>query len=185
MDLSLFQTLNGLAGRWPLLDYLGIFLASWLPYVMALVLALCWFRPKSEKMHNRQAVLVALTSALFARLVIKTAIVMAYNRPRPFEVVAGAKKLIDHTKIHASFPSGHVVFFFALAMGVYFYNKKLGTLLFTGAALMGIARVYTGVHWPTDILAGALVGVLAAWPVRMVFTRIYKDRLVNIVSRLP
>lgn len=61
-----------------------------------------------------------------------------------------------------SFPSGHAAFYFALSMAVYLYNKKLGVILFVVSLIMGIARIYAGVHWPSDILGGIVVGVITA-----------------------
>ena len=64
---------------------------------------------------------------------------------------------------HCSFPSGHAAFFFALAMAVYFYNKKWGTWFFATAILITVARVIAGVHYPPDILGGAVIGIMVAY----------------------
>ena len=71
------------------------------------------------------------------------------------------KQLVSEN--HCSFPSGHAAFFFALAMAVYFFNKKWGLVFFSAAILMTIARVISGVHYPTDILGGAVIGVATAY----------------------
>ena len=64
-----------------------------------------------------------------------------------------------------SFPSGHAALFFAMAMVIYFYNKKWGLWFFGAAILMGLSRIIAGVHYPTDILGGAIIGTLTAWAV--------------------
>ncbi len=43
------------------------------------------------------------------------------------------------------------------------FDRKLGWWLFAGAALMGVARVVGGIHWPSDILGGAVIGIVTAW----------------------
>ena len=73
-----------------------------------------------------------------------------------------------------SFPSGHSTFFFALAATVYFYNKKWGWWFFLAAIIINISRVIAGVHYPSDILGGAIIGILVAY---FVFT------IVNRVNR--
>ncbi len=59
-----------------------------------------------------------------------------------------------------SFPSGHTSNAFACATAVFAYNRKVGTPVFIFAALMGFTRIYVGVHYCTDVLVGALVGVI-------------------------
>jgi len=101
-------------------------------------------------------VLVALVSAAVSRGIIATVIRFFYHHPRPFDVLA-VKQLVPESGY--SFPSGHAAFYFALSTGVCLYNKKLGAGFFIVSALMGIARIFAGIHWPADILGGALIGI--------------------------
>src|SRR6185295_18329038 len=130
-DLALFNAINGLAGHFFVLDSIGIFLANWLAYVLVLTL-LCFlfFYPKRR-------VLLPLGSAITAAYVVKPALLILYYRARPFEVLPYAHKLIDMPVLenYQSFPSGHALFFFALATAVYLYHKKWGIFFFTGAAI--------------------------------------------------
>ena len=87
-------------------------------------------------------------------------------RPRPF---------VTHTDLTAllvpedpwSFPSGHTLSSFAAASALYFFHHKTGFLAFLLAAAIAFSRLYASVHYPTDVLAGAVIGVLcgiiAAW----------------------
>jgi undecaprenyl-diphosphatase len=59
----------------------------------------------------------------------------------------------------SSFPSAHAAWFFALAMTVWYANRKWGWWYFALATVMGIARIYAGVHWPFDIIGGAVIGI--------------------------
>jgi undecaprenyl-diphosphatase len=63
----------------------------------------------------------------------------------------------------SSFPSDHAVLFFALSTGLLFVSKKLGTLaLFYSALFIAFPRMYLGLHYPTDIIAGAFIGIIIA-----------------------
>lgn len=155
MDLGIFQSINNFAARWPWLDQVAIFLASGVGYVLVAVLAGIWIIRKRE----RRMVIVSILSAAIARGVLVTIIRFLYHRPRPIPVDAVHQLVINDAW---AFPSGHASFFFALATGVFLYNKKLGLVFYASAALIGLARIFIGVHWPTDILVGAALGMLTA-----------------------
>jgi undecaprenyl-diphosphatase len=70
-----------------------------------------------------------------------------------------------------SFPSGHALFFFALATVVYMYNKKIGTVLYVAGLLMVCGRVAAGLHYPSDVVVGALLGTLSAYVIVKVVQR--------------
>ena len=82
-----------------------------------------------------------------------------YDSSRPF-ITLVFKPLID-LEISNSFPSGHASVFFALATAVFLFNKKWGYCFFVGAILIGLARIFVGVHWPLDIAGGLAVGILS------------------------
>ena len=180
MDLVLFGNINGLANRWPFLDWTGILLASQLQYLIVGFLLLIPFLPKWKTPENRSMVIVAIASALFSRFVITEAIRLFYHRPRPFLVLESTHKLINVTSgvnYLDSFPSGHSAFFFGLAAAVYFHNRKLGVFFLVTAFLIGAARVFTGVHWPSDIIGGVAVGFAGAWIINFLFTKARNSKL--------
>ena len=164
LDYYLFQQINGLAGHWAWLDYLGIYLAGYLQYplVGCFLIYLFLGEDKQEKLKNQLMVFGALAAALVARFVVATFLHYSFMRLRPF-VADIVNQLIIYDGAKSSFPSGHASFFFALAAVVYLYNKKLGVWFLIAAALISLARVYVGVHYPSDILAGAMIGILVGW----------------------
>lgn len=121
------------------------------------------FAAAHKKMLKKDHLMIlhAFAAAGVALVLVKL-INTLYNRPRPFEVVNNMHQLVFHQG-GSAFPSGHASVFFAIAMGVYFYRPKWSVLFFAGAALISISRVIAGVHWPLDVLGGALVGILSAW----------------------
>jgi undecaprenyl-diphosphatase len=159
MDLAIFHFLNGLAGHSA--DALIVFCAKYLAYVIgvAFVVMTVWPAPRW-----RMAIAGLVSAALAYGS--KYLILLIYMRPRPFVTLAGVRQLVDaRGEEYQSFPSGHALFFFALAMAVYRYDKKIGRWFFAGATVMSIARVAAGIHWPSDILAGALIGIAIAYGV--------------------
>lgn len=162
MDIYLFNLINQFAGKWLWLDTLGIYFAEYFEYLVALCLIL--FLLKFRKYWKM--VLQAIISALLARFVVVEFIRWLWSRPRPF-LENNVNLLLTHNK--AAFPSGHAAFFFALSFIIFLHNKKIGALFFIASLLICLARVFTGIHWPTDILAGAVIGILSAWLLYKIF----------------
>ena len=154
LDILIFQQINGLADKYPYLDALGVFLAEYFIYILGGV-ALLLFR------KNLQRAVWAILAVVLAKFGIAELIRLFWSRPRPF-VENNVNLLIEKTS-EPSFPSGHASASFALSYVVYHYNKKAGIFFFIASFLVSIARVFVGVHWPLDILGGAVVGVLAGW----------------------
>lgn len=153
MDYYFFQTINNLASKWKILDYFGIFCAEYLIFLMAIT-ALFLLLNIDNKKINTAKIFFAVAGSYILKIIIQ----LLYFRPRPFmshEVI----KLIDKSP-SASFPSGHTLVAFALAFSVYFYNKKLGAIFIFLAALVGLGRIYTGVHYPLDVVGGIFIAWL-------------------------
>jgi undecaprenyl-diphosphatase len=157
MDLLVFQLFHGLAGRSNFLDGAAVFFASFLSYL--LVAVALWFVFRQASRRSRIFVFVSLAlTALVSRGIITETIRFFYDRPRPFESLDLTPFFFDG---NPSFPSGHAAFFFALGFVIFSFNRKLGWWFLGLALLNSIARIFAGVHWPTDILGGIVVAALA------------------------
>lgn len=160
MDTQLFLLLNNLAGQSLLFDKVVVFLASYLAYILiALFLALLLISHYSRR-EKLQILLVAGVSTIIARFGITELIRFFYHRPRPFADLTVNQLL---TSNEWSFPSGHAAFFFALSTAVYLYNKKWGISFFIATILMTVSRVIAGIHYPSDVLVGAVIGATIAY----------------------
>ena len=183
MNKSLFLIINSWAGQNIWLDRFMIFSAEWLGYFLILLLITPWLLTyfiKNDRVSSwarsallkwsyyREMLVVAFGSAIISRFIFVNIIRYFYYHPRPFLVLSDTVQLTDHEMV-SSFPSGHASFYFALATGVYLYNKKAGYIYFVLAGFMGLARVFVGVHWPLDIMAGALLGILVSLGGRWVY----------------
>ena len=158
----MFELLNSLAGKSEWLDIIIIFGATLLPYLI-------YSAAFIFLMRSRKIILEVLVAVILSRFLITEIIRFFYNRPRPFQE-AFVYQLFSHDPGYA-FPSGHAAFFFALAAAIFLYHKGWGSLFFAAAFLISISRVIAGIHWPSDILAGALIGVVSAWVVHYFVNR--------------
>jgi len=157
IDHLLFQTINQFAFKWEWFDLVGVFFANYFVYFIVILLLLFLLRFKKYWVM----VIKAMVAALISRFIFTEIIRLIHPRLRPF-INGNINLLIDKVNQFA-FPSGHAAFCFAIATIIYFYNKKAGILFFVFASLVSIARIFVGVHWPLDILAGAVIGIFSGW----------------------
>ncbi len=168
IDQIIFQAINGLTHQWWAFDWLGIFFGDYLGYL--LVFAFVFLLIRQDGWRNRiYAFSLGALSVILARGIITEIIRFFYYRARPF-LSLQIQPLINHD-LTSSFPSGHAAAYFALALAVFYLNPKLGKWFLSAALLMGLSRIFTGVHWPSDVLVGALIGLGSALLVRKILPK--------------
>ncbi len=150
MDLWLFNEIHGQSGTdlmtvFQLITELGS-MRTWL-----IIIPLLWLGRKHE------AALTLLVALIVVFLVVNS-MKFAIDRPRPYEMMS----LVDlaRSSFDSSFPSGHTTNAFAGAVAVGLKWRKVLPWLLALATAIGFSRVYIGVHFPLDVVAGASIGIL-------------------------
>ncbi len=169
LDVAIFHFINGglasAAGDWfwPVVtDYDKI-----LAVRIVLVALWLWLVIKGGTRGRTTAFLVIVVlvcSDQLSSFVVKPMI----QRPRPCHIVDGVPAVSDvHLLVGCgggkSFPSSHAVNNFAVATLFAMFYRRLGYALFAWATVVALSRVFVGVHYPSDILGGAVIGSLVAW----------------------
>jgi undecaprenyl-diphosphatase len=164
-NLAVFNLIHGWSGHSIFSDVSAIFFAEYLPYFLVLGFLILVFRQSGAR---RKFYLFAegTLAIILARGIVAEVVGFFYTVARPF-VLLGFSPLIPESG--PSFPSGHMTWFFALATMVWFANRKWGIWYLALSAVMGVARIYAGVHWPLDVVCGAAIGILCAWFVHWLF----------------
>lgn len=163
MDTQIFYFFNNLAGLSPISDAIVIFFATYLPYFL-IVIFLAFVYLFLHSWRERIEILgISFLATLVSRGILTELIRTIYNRPRPFTALLLPPEHQLFTDPAWSFPSGHATFFFALATVVYLYHKRWGTWFFAAAVIVTVSRVIAGVHYPSDILGGAIIGIGIAY----------------------
>jgi undecaprenyl-diphosphatase len=158
MNQQFFNDIHNFSGRSAIFDGVGIFFANYLIYFLILgflFLVLAEKGPRRKLYWFGEGAL----ATLLARGIVTEVVRFFYHHPRPFAFYGFAPLV---TESGSSFPSGHMTFLFALATVVWYANRRWGILYFVLSFAVGVARIYVGVHWPLDILGGAVIGVLCA-----------------------
>ena len=144
--------------------------------VLIAVLWWFWFDPR-ETEKNRASILATLTATAVAILAARGLANLLPFRARPMNVEAlhfnlpfGMKP--GSIEDWSSFPSDHATMFFALVTGIFFLSRRMGVMSFFYVVIfVMLPRLYLGIHFPTDILAGTVLGVFLAWLAHMDFIR--------------
>ena len=92
---------------------------------------------------------------IFGNLLLKPLV----GRIRPYDITPNINMLVNALSDY-SFPSGHTLSSFAVATVILCFNKKIGIFAMIIATLIGFSRLYLYVHFPTDVLCGAILGIL-------------------------
>ncbi|MGG1556468.1 undecaprenyl-diphosphatase [Paenibacillus ferrarius] len=165
IDYHVFQAINQLGNNYSVLNPLMKILASKAEYVFYVGVVVYWFT-RQEK--HRRMVAQSLFSATIA-LAISGILGHFFYRDRPF-VTHAVLQLIPHSA-NASFPSDHATAAFVIATSIWIFSRRSGYIWFLLAASIAFSRIWTGVHYPSDIISGAVIGVLTALLVNQFFLR--------------
>ncbi len=178
-----------MAGRFDSVDDWMEFFAQDMIWLMLGIVVILWFTGKTS---NQKLAFFSGLSAALSLLLASWLVSPMANHPRPF--VGHTVHLLIRHAADPSFPSDHATLAFSLAFSVLFVKRRLGTLLLAMAVLVGISRIYVGVHYPGDILGAMLLSGIIAFAVRknrermdglsMIFIRLYR-KLTGKLKFLP
>lgn len=173
MDAAIVRWLNNGVGALPWMDdAIKVVVSDYFaPVALSLLLLGVWFGAKtavSRELHQRAA-LTAMLGVAFGNLAVQ--IIGAFTfRDRPY--LNDSLELLFYQPTDSSFPANPAVVGAAIAAGLWRADRRLGSIAFGITALWGVSRVYVGVSYPTDVLAGAAIGVGVVMAVTWVLRRI-------------
>ncbi len=136
----------------------------WLvPMWLAWLLLVIFGKKKGRILAVLILVLIALSDQTSSHL-IKPLV----GRVRPCNVLPDVRLLVGCSKA-GSFPSSHATNLFAVATLISYFHRKSKVVFFSIAFLVSFSRIYVGVHYPSDMLGGALFGIFCAWVIIVLF----------------
>jgi undecaprenyl-diphosphatase len=183
MEQNLFLALND-SPKHPLVDLCMAALSSWAVWwplvILAGVVLLLFGGFRGRALVVSAVLAVGINDGILCRT-LKSAV----QRPRPHEVLSGVRSIdlakatprilavtlplrIKTSSIEIpattgkSFPSSHAANCFAMATVCRLFYRRRGWIAFLPAALVAFSRMYVGVHWPLDVLAGSVIGIACA-----------------------
>jgi undecaprenyl-diphosphatase len=162
MDLSIYKSINGYAFDHHWFEQVMHFFATDGQYLFVAILAWLFLATGRWRVSNgREGVVAAGFSALIA-LGIGQLISHAWDRPRPYDAHPDSAHLFVARSHDPSFPSDHATASFAIAVAIFLRNRTAGSIALVLAVLVSVGRVAVGVHYPSDVVGGALLGTACA-----------------------
>jgi undecaprenyl-diphosphatase len=162
MNYHLFQLINAAAGQNDRIDDVFEWSAVWLIYVLGVVAAV----PLLGGLRQSRPAVVRVAAVLGVAFVTGQVVASVSSEVRPFQTHT-VHQLIPHDP-GPSLPSDHATAAFAVAFAVgAFLSWRWGAVLSVLAVVIGFARIWTGVHYPADVLVAALIAAAAVGVVQI------------------
>lgn len=183
MDWSLFHIINSAVATREWIEDPVTLLGGPAVALYAAAIVMLWFlaRPYGDPKW-KLACVSGLVAAAVA-MITNQSISHLWERPRPFAAHPALTHLLAAPSPDPSFPSDHAAVAFAIAFGVLAFSRRVGILFLAAATLISLSRIALGLHYPSDVAAGALVGWAAAL-LTVSLGGLWVARLVTVVSRV-
>ena len=170
LDIEIIRIINQFAQQYPFFDRVFSTIGGHLFRTVTLVALVwwAWFRPSKTVDTDRERLISTLLFCMVAIIIAKLMSVCLPFRVRPLAIPGLVSRLPASATLAwekmSSFPSDHAVLFFTLSTGLTFVSRPVGIFAYTFTILfVCLPRIYIGEHYPTDIIAGALVGIGVGW----------------------
>ncbi|RJS60894.1 undecaprenyl-diphosphatase [Bacillus sp. PK3_68] len=157
LNVDLFRFINDLGKHFTYLNPSMTFIAEYTVFILALSVTLFWFTRTED---NRMMIICGAFTLAVAEVFGKIAGKLHSNH-QPFAELENVNKLLGHA-VDNSFPSDHTILFFSFCMTFYLFKKRGRLLWILLATLVGLSRIWVGVHYPADVITGALLSIFTA-----------------------
>jgi undecaprenyl-diphosphatase len=162
LDVSIFRALNDFCGWSPALDRIVVHLEVLKGSLLMGTVGVLWYWPDRDMPRRRQTLLVTILALALSLVVNRVTSMLLPYRNRPmYSIGANAPTFEWHADLEhwSSFPSDNATYLFAIAASLWLISWRWGLFFGVFAAFAALARVFLGIHYPSDIVAGALIGV--------------------------
>lgn len=176
-DLLVINFLYDFVRGGEVLVRLVIFLAVYLPWLLGLVAILSILQKRSLSL------LYMFGATFFGSWVLSEILKYIIGRPRPYVLFTRIKPLFFVGDTLAM-PSVHTLVLSSIALFIFTFNRRLGLFLWILVLCVGLGRIASGVHWPSDVLMGLVLGtIFGLWPLFLPKINLFlKDLLIKTKS---
>ena len=187
-DYSILHGVNGVSRRSVLLDH-AINASTRLMFSNLLLVSLLWYVWFENEDGRRRAGIILGVVVTFAGGICSRFLQhLLHSHPRPLndpDLHFLLPYAVNPTALNRwfSFPSDHAVIWFGLAATLSLANRRIGRIAYALAIVFAVLRTYQGIHFPTDVIAGAMMGILFVELTRSVVDASAAQPLVRLTER--
>jgi undecaprenyl-diphosphatase len=179
MNENLFRLINDLGKQHTFYNPIFVFIAEYMGIFLALAVVTFWF---TRVKQNRIMIICSSITFVIAEIIGKLAGKIHSNN-QPFAELSNVNQLIEKA-VDNSFPSDHTILFFSFCMTFWLFRGGKGFFWILLAFLVGISRIWVGVHYPADIMVGAVISIISALLVfRVVPKMIMTQKLLGMYEK--
>ncbi len=179
MDYFILREINKFAGKNLFLDISGLIVADYLIFFLPVVIFAVYFLFKKRK--NVFPLFVKIILTLILAFLLNYFLSQLVARPRPFfryqDIYQLSKFFTSQTDY--AFPSYHVMIAFVLSFVILFDWRKFGVVLIIFSFLIGLGRVFCGIHYLSDVFGGIIVALVSFLIVNFFINKNKKWKLLN------
>lgn len=167
MNENIFRLINDLGKHYTFFNPVFIYIAEYLVIGLALVVISFWFtRVNKNRIMVICGCITFVIAEIFGKIVGKI-----HSNYQPFAELSNVNQLIDKA-VDNSFPSDHTIMFFSFCMTFWLFRGARGFIWILLAILVGISRIWVGVHYPADIAVGAMISIGSAYLVFLIVPKL-------------
>lgn len=180
LNIKWFRSINDLGINHPVMNPIFEFFAEYTVLMLMMGTIVFWFTRKEK---NRIMLLNAGISFVFAEIIGKLAGQLHSNN-QPFAELNNVNQLIEKA-IDNSFPSDHTILLFSVCFSIWLFRKKQGLFWFTLAAATAISRIGVGVHYPFDVIVGAIIAISSALFIHWLNSKLnFSKKIISIYEKI-
>lgn len=189
LDISIFRAINDICGWSPALDRVVVHLEVLKGSLFLGIFGVLWYQPGPDQTKRRETLVIMILAVAIALIVNRAISLSVPFRVRPmYGIGANAPSFEWHADLEhwSSFPSDNATYLFAIAAAIWLMSAPWGLLFGLFSAFAAVARVYLGIHYPSDVFVGAVIGVVVSLlVVREPLRRLVGARILAFESRYP
>jgi undecaprenyl-diphosphatase len=162
LDVSVYRALNDFCGWSPTLDRIIVHGEVLKGALFMGIVGWLWYWPDKEMPRRRETLLIIILAVALSLVVNRAVSTVLPFRLRPmYSIGANPPTFAWHAdqETWSSFPSDNATYLFAIAAGFWLISRGWGLFFGFFAAFVALARVFVGIHYPSDVLVGALIGI--------------------------
>lgn len=162
LDIRIYQIFNDFCGWSSKLDKLLLQGSALKNVLLMCAFGFLWFRADGDVSLRRELLITTILAVAISLVLNRSLSTLLPFRDRPIYSIGGNAPSIEwraDLEHWSSFPSDHATYLFAIAAGFWLISRPWGAVIGMAATVVSLTRIFVGVHFPSDILTGALIGI--------------------------